>query len=1513
MSLNTIYQSRYYDSEGVMTLVVVEQEDFPGSATWKDLAAVPLKIALQATGNDKLQPIRGSVATESIESESNYELTSLFTPDARKYRMSIYKTTSEILYWRGFVTPEEYQEPYASPGYDVDLMAADQLGALKSYTFVDSSGDKYTSKMTLMQGIVACLNKTGLSLDIYEGINVYETSMDGDPDDSMLTQAYFDPALFLDDDGEPWTCYEVLSALIKSFFSFIFQRNGAWYILRVSELGGDFYLRKFNSSGTYQSYALTNLLKIANDPDVIKSDRVIMPVGGNLMMRGGWKKAIITHHYYPNTFFPEGHPDKWVVGSANILGSAVPQVEGWTDLNSSWMTHRYLHESIELVNLQVMNSSPEVVYGIKVEIDIDMNTSSGEILQLYVNYVAGTAVESGFSTPLQKAFIGMEWDESGTTYYLTSSGGKTTSITYITFTDPGDNNRVQLPITTNDNKKATITIYGFASQQAQLGTGQPCSVWFKEIQVALKTEYGNDVEVENVLERIINENNNNIQDMDIHLADFPDTENSGIYFLGGLYLDTSGTKTSNWQERDNPLQDSLINLFSDWIAEEYTFPTQILDGLMNGKDLSMGDVIVDRSNFSRRFMMNRMELNDRDAEWKGGMMELTKNMQMQWLIKQMYYSGSFNNDLYSYKAEDGEKPIAIIRSIDLALAIINALQEKKLTVADNLMTGLLDLQHTNGSINTIDDTTHVNRTWNDAVCAWAMCYFLDIHTDSTQTSTVETAVKDILDYLDSLRTGSGYLQGLITGGSSITASYVTDNILAFYAFGYYSYLQSDELYGVISLEIQEALLDNMWDSTNKVFYKGASNSTTLITDADLDTYILGYLFTLSAESLSSDRDNLLTEAVSGFGLSEDPRQHEDYNITAGLSPALIRNEEGNNLVSSSTTTLIEITAKSGNTLTLNVLPRDLICSLDIDWFVQSLDSSDYNVPSDPNYSGDYLVQDKITNFDFRRKRITVVDATDLDVGEKIAIYSPWANYEFEPGQESEGIIKSDSGVSWRSVYVSPGAIWYDKSNSRYILIVNGYNGSRQSVGWAYSSDLESWSWGNSGNAFLDASGSSYWSNECFVTGDAIELDNGNIGILVTGTNASGTTMIIVECERDMSSWSIISSSVLPIGTKATGSIKYYNGKWHLVCQDYGYTVAERRAEHYTADAVDGPYTLKSYIDNNTYAGNDSHFLEGHSDGHCLFVENGKLYNIIAGTQRYTISGIKGNRIFGVVVYDEDNNSWAALNDFAPEILFPMYFYNIPSEDYDWAGGHSGNSPCIVKLNGKCYFFCSMNYTTSTYQVAALELLNHVHTPVRPNIEGFGFDDNSRIWFTGTILAALAYYKGGYYKRYIDILRGIGWYMELDGSFRHSLEDDDRDDTYEFSLRKASEPTAVFSAALRFADNMFNLYRYLDALINVTAVTPQYYAYDPSDPISCDATVYNRGTSGSETVEWQLVDTSENIEDSGTEGTGTVTYKQSVDVALTGITAPASSGTYKIKARIQGSGDDWTYSGDITVI
>jgi len=398
-------------------------------------------------------------------------------------------------------------------------------------------------------------------------------------------------------------------------------------------------------------------------------------------------------------------------------------------------------------------------------------------------------------------------------------------------------------------------------------------------------------------------------------------------------------------------------------------------------------------------------------------------------------------------------------------------------------------------------------------------------------------------------------------------------------------------------------------------------------------------------------DNIMNTDLQDIDFSAEDHELTKANIVASwsgyrfavaLKPVLIRNEEGDNLSESGTTTLIEITGKTGNVLTLNVLPEDLI-NITFDWFVQSLDPSDYNV-ADPGYTGDYLVQDKITDFDFTNKKITLVSADDFDIGENICIYSPWANYEFVEGQEDDGII-TKSGSGWRSLYVASGPCWYDDINSRYILIVNGRSSDGYEIGYAYSTDFITWTIGNGDAPIIVQSDHANFANNVWAVGNVVGLDSGRIAFAVCGYNSSNYPYChIIQMNKDCTDISI-SDAVLAGHKYFAGALTYYNGKY-VICvtnrdnaNNWDWT-----AEMWESDSLTSGYSKVCDILDASYAGDDSIWIEGNPDGWCPFVENGKLYTFVTGTQRYVISGIRGNRVAGLMIYDDNTETWSVLND-----------------------------------------------------------------------------------------------------------------------------------------------------------------------------------------------------------------------------------------------------------------------------
>ena len=457
-----------------------------------------------------------------------------------------------------------------------------------------------------------------------------------------------------------------------------------------------------------------------------------------------------------------------------------------------------------------------------------------------------------------------------------------------------------------------------------------------------------------------------------------------------------------------------------------------------------------------------------------------------------------------------------------------------------------------------------------------------------------------------------------------------------------------------------------------------------------NTYVLSDLGYGRIYALTEGSDTYEVELLYG--------SNSGYKFSEALMPALIRNEEGDNLVASGTTTLMEITDITGSVITLTTLPSGMI-DTSIDWFVQS---DTFNA-GEPGYTGDYTVQDKVTEFDFINNTITVASTTGFNVGDNICLYSPWANYQFRPGQTDSGIV-SASGAGWRQTYVSAGPSWYDETLERYVVLVNGRGATNVQVGFAYSTDLVIWTIGNADAPIIVNGDHADFTTHVIAEGNVIDVGGGRIAFCVTGFNVANRYCHIVQMDKDCTNISI-SNSLLTGATWYSSGLARYKNKYVIVAMESnGGALETWTVEMWSSTTLTSGYTKTCDVFTTEYDANDSVWLEGHSDSLCPFVENGKLYCLAAGTQRYTISFLQGNRTAGLMVYD-GATTWSIVNDFAPELIFPMYFYNIASEDYGWAGGHMGGYLSFVKRNGKCYFFCSFLYTADTYQIACLEMTN----------------------------------------------------------------------------------------------------------------------------------------------------------------------------------------------------------------
>lgn len=346
------HRGEFYDDRGLIWRVDIELDSYAGSINEMTLTGDPLKIEWLAPGDDLLfSPIKGSVATINVWSNTHFQYTSLYSAENLKRRVSIYyipvagstltvdstEVTVDstaytaddvyasaegvaVLYWRGYLTAD-YSEPYDDVPYRVSLTAADGLGLLKDmlykYTASTKNDTYYSGRRYESQVVLDILGKIGFT-EFKEFCNLYDTNMSDGVGDSPFDQCLIDMDVFRD-----LTCYEVLEEILKKYNAIIRQINGQFYIFRPTEFDADTcYGRYFTAYNTKTAItcAPEQLIHRTTNASDIKDFN-----GGVLMMQPPLSQFTVYQDY--------GTRESWVKNhnfSIDTWDDATDTFDDWT-------------------------------------------------------------------------------------------------------------------------------------------------------------------------------------------------------------------------------------------------------------------------------------------------------------------------------------------------------------------------------------------------------------------------------------------------------------------------------------------------------------------------------------------------------------------------------------------------------------------------------------------------------------------------------------------------------------------------------------------------------------------------------------------------------------------------------------------------------------------------------------------------------------------------------------------------------------------------------------------------------------------------------------------------------------------------------------------------------------------------------------------------------------------------------------------------------------------------------
>lgn len=148
----------------------------------------------------------------------------LFSGDEKRYRVEVVginEAEDEQLLWKGFLLPDQYNEPYKQVLFFVDFTATDMLGSLKGKYLPPWY---YQQTLPIAKVLAYCLENTGLAQNL-----VVKPSVVPEADLYTWEAIGINMLDFVDNDKYK-DCYEIVENIVSSNLMTLYSFRGYWWL-----------------------------------------------------------------------------------------------------------------------------------------------------------------------------------------------------------------------------------------------------------------------------------------------------------------------------------------------------------------------------------------------------------------------------------------------------------------------------------------------------------------------------------------------------------------------------------------------------------------------------------------------------------------------------------------------------------------------------------------------------------------------------------------------------------------------------------------------------------------------------------------------------------------------------------------------------------------------------------------------------------------------------------------------------------------------------------------------------------------------------------------------------------------------------------------------------------------------------------------------------------------------------------------------------------------------------------
>ena len=626
----------------ILWRVEIAERGYAGSSEEMTFAGdEPIIITWEARGDEFYAPVKASEATINILCKDNFHYLSLFTSDARQFRVSIFR--SGALYWRGFVTADLYSETFTAPPYTVTIKAVDGFNLLESYIFKDLMLIGTSGRLSLWNLTTRCLDLLELDMEVSDWLDLYGEGMNESV--SPLRQTFIDLERLYYVYEEP-TYRDILELCLLPFAGQIFQSSGALHIRRAISL--------------YQNSRPVTFFDIGSEfpvGEVMTDDagtHLIAEEGVNVVTSSGrdvvddmWNAGIYVMGEATLDIVPALRSvtvdvkNKSIENLADHLGFFSP--EAWDDPNAL-LDFAESGNSLCLCGKDEYKNTTIYTKGVGVaqcNFPIQWEFS----LQTSHRQWRSSSYNSRNENYTITVHYGIRIVTAGYTYYLTDSGDWSTAETsLVSEVKTGTPESIKVEINgipadgvlqffIRQTLIGNITYYeNTGSGRGGYSTGEQENATFSQMTMAI--DAGDNYDKGLKYESLVNPANNVEMSIALPVSDIPAIPNDHLLYAL-YYLDAEGNPTRLWHTKGANNYDTLVGHIVQSALKYKQLPSKRLTGdIFTASHLDMNTVLQDTKYLHAAYSVNSIELQALDDIYNCELTEMPR-----FIIKDMPAAG----------------------------------------------------------------------------------------------------------------------------------------------------------------------------------------------------------------------------------------------------------------------------------------------------------------------------------------------------------------------------------------------------------------------------------------------------------------------------------------------------------------------------------------------------------------------------------------------------------------------------------------------------------------------------------------------------------------------------------------------------------------------------------------------------------------------------------------------------------------------------------------------------------